>query len=727
MPTKRFLIAPLNSGLQNDIKPWLIPDDAFSQLRNMYLFRNRLRKRFGSQYTFPSTVPKEGTEQLFSRLRLEVDTIVGGGTTGNVPGGAGQGAIGQLFSIGNNMFTVFQAAGTMLIEGTATTATFDTATGEFIFAGLPDPDTTPVYWFPALPVMGITQFERNKINDEPTYVFDTRYAYTWNDGWNRSDGEATAGASVWSGNNANFFWAFSWRGSVASDSIMFVSNFNFTDGGVPITSQQMRYLPALTSNWTFFQPEFNTNATPHTIFTARVIIAFKDRLLLMNVVENQAGTIVQVGNRCRFSQNGSPIDITNSFQQTGGRGGFLDAPTQEQIISAEFLRDRLIVFFEKSTWELVFTGNEIIPFRWQKINTELGAESTFSIVPFDNVVLGVGQTGIHACSGASVESIDNKIPDLVFDIKNQNDGLERVHGIRDFKVEQVYWTFPDTSEPSTFPTQVLVFDYATQNWAINDDSITVFGYYQNQTALTWGQAKTTWEESKFQWSSGTIQSLFRQVLAGNQEGYVFIIDPGVFRNIGALQITNITGASNNVFTVVDNNLRNDDYVAIENANGMTYGEIITRVSGISGDDVTLDIVGTGTYTGGGTLARVSNPKIITKQYNFFNQAGVDLAVEQIDMLVNRTANGEFSVNSRSSSSTVDIETLVMETTPYEIYPLESSQDRFWHTIYPSIVGNNVQFRIFLSDPQMRNKNISWSDIEIHGFLYYAVTTSSRFE
>ena len=52
-------------------------------------------------------------------------------------------------------------------------------------------------------------------------------------------------------------------------------------------------------------------------------------------------------------------------------GGYIDASTEEQIVSAEFIKDRLIVYFERSTWELAYTGNEVLPFVWQKINTEL--------------------------------------------------------------------------------------------------------------------------------------------------------------------------------------------------------------------------------------------------------------------------------------------------------------------------------------------------------------------
>jgi hypothetical protein len=44
----RFMIAPFNVGLETDLKPWMIPDEAFAELNNAYIFRGRVRKRFGS-------------------------------------------------------------------------------------------------------------------------------------------------------------------------------------------------------------------------------------------------------------------------------------------------------------------------------------------------------------------------------------------------------------------------------------------------------------------------------------------------------------------------------------------------------------------------------------------------------------------------------------------------------------------------------------------------------
>jgi len=75
-------------------------------------------------------------------------------------------------------------------------------------------------------------------------------------------------------------------------------------------------------------------------------------------------------NRCRFSQAESPLDIAELLQSYPGRVGDIDAPTLESIINVEFVEDRLIVFFKESTWEIVYTGNQVCPFSWEKTNTD---------------------------------------------------------------------------------------------------------------------------------------------------------------------------------------------------------------------------------------------------------------------------------------------------------------------------------------------------------------------
>src|SRR6185295_15436244 len=236
------------------------------------------------------------------------------------------------------------------------------------------------------PVMGLSSFESLTLEFQSVIGFDTQFAYQYlSTGWDR------LGTAIWTGTDSQFFWTTNWRGINAYDTYLFVTNFNPPD--------QIKYWNG--TIWTTINPIIN--AAGDTIETTRIILPFHDRLIFLNTVEKIAGTNRSFVNRVRFSQNGSPVQVDAWREDIPGKGGFLDAPTKEDIVTAQFLKDRLIVYFERSTWELVYTGNEILPFRWQQINSELGAASTFSVVPFDKVALGIGTVGVHACNGANVE------------------------------------------------------------------------------------------------------------------------------------------------------------------------------------------------------------------------------------------------------------------------------------------------------------------------------------
>ena len=173
----RFLIAPINTGWETDIKPFLIPDDAFAKLENMYVFRGRLRKRFGGRL-MGTGWSSAAVAPLFSRLRLQVGTTDAfGALAGVAPGNIYK--IGQLFSIGDNIFTANVAGNpaNLLHTGAATTATFSTTTGAFAFTGVVA--MTPVYFYTSEPVMGLTNYQIGGINNQPSYAFDTQFAYVF--------------------------------------------------------------------------------------------------------------------------------------------------------------------------------------------------------------------------------------------------------------------------------------------------------------------------------------------------------------------------------------------------------------------------------------------------------------------------------------------------------------------------------------------------------------------
>jgi len=717
MAYDRFLITPINSGLENNKKPFLIPDDAFAQLNNAFIYRGSVRKRIGSELMNPLLDDNEA--QLDSRLRIKIGTTDANGDISSaanpIPVGAKFKA-GQMFSIGTDLFTVPTTGSpvAMLTNGAATVHTYDTTTGAYDIQG--STALTDCYFYPTEPVMGLLTYQSNTINYEPVYAFDTRFAYSYvvGSGWTR------LGSSIWTGTHYDFFWGSNYRGATSNLTYLFVTNnvdhIRWTAGGAFTDMYPLVY-------------------TAVYLESALIVIPFKGRLLAFNTLETGGN---RFPNRVRYTWGGDPVDATAWRQDTPGKGGFQDAPTKEAIVSVCTLKDRLIVFFEKSTWELVSTQNEVIPFVWKRINSEIGVESTKSTLLFDKSVLGFGNVGIHACNGVNVERIDEKIPDLITEVQNNNNGPKRVCAIRDFTLEVCYWSYPNFKRNSTYPTNVLVFNYETGSWALNDDTITAFGYYQHSNARTWASLHKPWSEENTPWVAGSEQARYRNIIAGNQHGYTFIMKKEP-RNAPVLQISNISAAVAGVTTITcfDHNLFVDQFVLIENCLGLTdLNDNIYSIDSVDATAGTFTIytgTTTGTYTGGGSLTRVDRIDIKSKEYNFYQKEGNTAFVPEVAFNVTRTTTGEATVDtfiSTSEDSMLEeadasgtlMGTNILETRAYIGATLEETQRRLWHHIFTQVEGEYVQFRIYLSDEQLASKSISFTDLELNAFIIYAMRT-----
>lgn len=788
MALDRFLIAPEEVGMQNNIRPWLLPDTGYEQLTNAYIFRGRIRKRFGSRYMTPAVTPAAGREQFASRLRVDIGVTPGPLTIPNSTVSNNL-AVGQIFTVGNDIFTI-TALGNVLTLSTnpAATATINTTMNPNTVTFTGEAAGTDVYWYPSRPVMGLPVWETLTLNNEPTIAFDTQFAYQYlATGWERLNFETTAGAATWTGSDSQFFWAYTYQGVNQSLNYLFVTNFNQNEPNF------MRYLD---NNlfWNNFSPiyaiTFNPAAPPTIngrVIGAQIIIGFHDHLVLLNTWENDStlGNGLNFRNRARYCAIGTPIDsllpnpnataagsylpwVDNTDSPAFRGGGYVDnLQTQEAIISATFLNDRLIVGFSRSTWELAYTGNQQLPFVWQLIDPNFGSQSPFSGVELDNISLDVAQNGITACTGAAVARIDDKIPNEVFNINYSNNGTLRVQGIRDYKVEQVYWTIPSNSIGQTYavtyPNQVWVYNYVTKSWAFNGDSFTCFGYFTQQPAATWGNTTRQWQYMTQTWSDGSLQAMFPNIIAGNQEGYVVIIDSNITRNAGALQITNATITGDEVtLTIVNHNLTDtdiytnqDEYVYLENIQGtgswpLLNGVITPILSIVDVNTITVaafPFTAGSIYTGGGTVTRVSNLNILSKQWNPYVKSGQNVFIQKMNFLVSRTGGVDTATNFPYGGAvqvdyypnTAKVSTLinsvpgqlyssgVMETMPYDprYYPFEQYQDRVWRPQYLAVDGNAIQIRITMNDDQIVNPTIAFSDFQLHGIILETMPTSVR--
>jgi hypothetical protein len=656
-----------NGGLKTNKKPHLIPEQAWQTLENGYVYRDRVRKREGlelvgrlrrlfsgssignsgaSPWSFniystivPAITPEANAEIEPDSVEITVGAVVfsdnGNGTlTGNVGGNTGT----------INYLTGDVVLTTTVPAGTASTITFG--------------------YHPGLPVMGISQRELSSVNFEQTIFFDTKYAYQWTG----SAFVEFAPGTTWDGGDSDFFWTTNYRGVSAADRLFFVTNF------VNDASNPMRYYSDAGGWSAAFQPLISAT---DRLYQARILIPYYGRLLALNTWEGtSAGGRAGASNyfnRCRFSQIGDPTNqgslgpyVAGSWaQDVFGKGGFLDAPTNEQIISAVFINNTLVVFFENTTWQLRYVGEYGLPFVWERIASDFGCESPFSVVLFNDSVLAVGDKAIIEANAIRVNRIDLDIPDQIFDFQNKNDGVLRVHGIRDYQRELVFWCYPNAQIGGTYPYNVLVYNYRNRTWAVFRDNVTTFGYFQSDVdGITWDREDIFWDDEDVSWDDVSAQSRFPFIVSGNQLGFIHKYGY-TFPDEQSLAITGVsTSASTLRLTIPDHNLYSGETIRLTGllfVNSGTLAPVSTDLNNklynviqvIDSDTIVLakwnfvnqsyetnfsytPVLASSTYIGGGKAAYFPSPYWQTKDFNPYQGAGLQTKLSRIDFLMNPT-------------------------------------------------------------------------------------------
>lgn len=649
-------IKAYETGLVQERENFILPNDAFPVLENAYVWRERIKRKQGYQLLGRlqrtlSTV----TVSLLSPFTLNLFTLFSiTETNAQIVPGSIQMTIGpETYTDNGSGLLTGAPSGFALIN--YSTGVIDIHTAQ----GPGNPVTITLSYNPNLPVMGIPNRELDNVNNEQMIVFDTIYAYIF-----------TAGAfqefipgTTWTGTDFNFFWGTNYWVGDGNLKIFWVTNFSGPTG------DPIRYTNG--TNWINFSPQIN--AAGDVLAQSLALLPFRSRLLAFNTYEgpNLAGSI-QNPQRIRWAAIGNPFTTPSAIvtnvnadawrDDIRGQGGFLDIPTSESITAVGFVRDNLVIYCERSTWQLRYTGRSIAPFQIEKVNSELGAESTFSAVQFDTSLVGIGDKGIVECDSFQSRRIDIKIPDLVFHFTNDAHGPQRVQGIRDFPNRLAYWIYPYQSDnlfSSIYPNRRLVYNYENDSWAIFTDSLTCLGNYQSNTGLRWQDAKRTWASANVTWQ--TRPSLFPLIVGGNQQGFVEILDQDVASDV-SLYIKNITGNSPNVttLTIPTHNLQDNQVIQISNISSLDpfvdLNDQIFSVSIIDSNTVSIfsydpstkefdnpNVHASGTYISNGMVKIRDNFSIVSKKFNYLDQ-GSNVQLGFIDILINNTSNGAISLN-----------------------------------------------------------------------------------
>lgn len=497
------------------------------------------------------------------------------------------------------------------------------------------------------------------------------------------------------------------------------------------------------------------------------IVPFKGRLIFFGpTIQSSTGAPIYLRDTALWSWDGTPYytsptpvnqlaDQKAYYVDQTGLGGYLPAGIPQPIVTFASNEDVILVGFggDGRKTRFISTSNDLQPFLFFNINSELPSSSTFSAIELDRGVLDIGQYGLALTDQQSCQRVDLEIPNEIFQIQAQNNGAQRVNAVRDFFREWIYFTYPYSTSQWKFPTQSLLFNYRDNTWAIQYENFTSQGLYRKRTKYSWKNIpfKPTWKEWREAWNSAATSVQFPSVVGGNPQGYVLIKGEGTGEgSSGTIKaitstpngLTRIT-STNHCVTSANTYTNTGDYLYIQGCLGTTSinQQVVKVIATPDADTFDVDFIfPSGTYLGLGTYARLSQPLLKTKQFAPYWEQGRKTRLCVQKYLLDRTPNGQVIVNiylsqdpnSAWNSTSLNtppnslIYSQIMYTCPESTnigltpmntnlqMPTAATQFQIWHRFNTSLIGDSVQIGITLSDEQMRDFTLATSEISLHG-------------
>ncbi len=616
-----FLIAGFATGLDRELQPWLLPNDAFTDLLDGFVYRGVLNKRNGYQQ-FAIGLRSTPTE---SRMVFKTANVAP--ATGVIDGAnktftwalTTPVARGRVVIAGSNPVQTLTDNGLGAFTGNGSgTINYNTGAVSVTFTTAPALLSTVLLTYSAhqgLPVMGIMNFYPTD-NVRQLIVADTKYVNRYNAADDRLDDITT---TTYNGTRTDFWSWTNYESATSAPRLIFA---NGTVGDV-IQVYDGTTVAAYTYNMTA------SGGGAVATLNARQIFSYKGRLILFQTIED--GTLYP--RRIRISGFGANVD---DFRTSAPGAGTIEIPDNTWFFGATFNRDDLVFFTQTATWLMKFTGNDVEPFVLQRIDASRGSGAAFSAITYLNQSIAVSPNGLIGVDGYQVDRIDNNIPDYTFEnIDNeQTNFLECFSAFID-QDRDVYLLHPSkgTVRPNHVPTgssdRILVINFEEDNFAIYRLPLSCMGNFQEVQGILWSdltaangfpdwaalQAKyESWAD--FPWTKGSPIPI-----GGGHKGEIFELNANGSQD-NPLHIRNITGTGETITVTTDwNNYNIGDYISFSGVQGMTgvnnaQGVILSQADYYTFTIKLDESAAAGTYTANtGMASRVIPFECVSKKLN----------------------------------------------------------------------------------------------------------------
>lgn len=498
----------------------------------------------------------------------------------------------------------------------------------------------------------------------------------------------------------------------------------------------------------FFPPVTGSASTPGNGGTADylmgclIMIPYKGFLLTLNTWEGS--TYANAHNyqqRARWSQNGTPFysSPTPTVQgvdgaawiQSTGRGGYIDAPTQEQIVSCAFIRDTLVVYFERSTWLLDFTEDLFLPFVWRQVNSQYGSQSTFGTISYDRGTFTFSEDGIIASDGANNLRIDQKIPDFIYDISKTADEQQRVQGQLNFVGQNIKWCYADQNiAPITYPNREIIYNLLDQSWAINEGFHTSYCRWEKFYNLTWADANFSWASANFAWNSVDDNDGDTITVGGNSQGFIHVLPTEQITqqsyNDRQFSVTSVDGSG---YAIVPNHSFNSGqfvYLTGMGGSNAAYNNTVYKLQVISSTQLQLINSAGAAVTmstqaiSSGFMALVSNLSFMSKRFYPAMNEGLESRLGYIDFFFNPSATNQvLAIDLFIDEFTTPVTSPLGVGMPTALINLQgiqgSSQSKIMKRVYFQSQGTSFSFRLYYPDSEMFAYDTGDKQFVLHQF------------
>ena len=666
-----YLIANYSTALDKRLQPWLIPDDAQAELFDGFVYRGTMSKREG--YNYFATGERGGSAYRESRIVSGTPSFTVVGTINGINKTFTVAAAtlllpGSVILIGSNpqQFVIDDGAGAFTGDGTGT-VNYTSGAISVTFTTAPAIGSTVEVHYSfgnTDPVMMVANFTTDA-NINQLIVASTTYVNRYNSALNILE-DITV--TPYTGNKYQFF---TWENYASAT---FVPRLLFSNNKDNI----QQYDGTTVSDYVYTMLSSDASPIPVTTLTCSWLADFKDRLILLRTTEN--GQIFP--QRIRISGTGINSD---NFETSATGAGFIDIPDGTWINGAAFNRDDLIIFTERSTWVLKYTGNDTTPFVLDKIDESRGSDATFGVITYLNRTSAASKRGLTITDGYRVERQDEAIPDFSF---NEVDGQFDPGSIfNNFNLcfagtvdadRDHYLIYPPSG--SSTSKRILTTNYDEDNYSTYRLPLSCMGTYVSAFTINWNDLLMypNWETfaaAYGNWNSFSFISGDPFSVGGGQNGEIWrlAVTESEDNPVRIYNITVVDDITIEVTTDFNNYRLNDvanansdpdlsaDYIFLSGIGGMQelnnqQFPVVTIVSpNVFRLNVSQAIVPASSftpYTSGGRAQRVIPFSSLFKQFNPFIAEGKKVRCGWIYMYVDSSGTSLVRLNQIEAITTI---------------------------------------------------------------------------